>query len=160
MKTNAFSPQPVKDTQPTSHSISEVFSDERAQETNHDYLQGRITRAEALQNGSLLDITSACGGRVFRIPSAISHELWQHLDRGAPFDPNHPYVRKLCRTLVKAIWEDKVLDGPQGLTSSTFFFDVFCTAQPTFVQAVWHEDDNGAPVITLLDATERAFFQA
>lgn len=160
MNTNAFSPQPVGDSQLVSRSEVETIPEGRIQEANCDYLQGRITRAEALQNGSLLDITSACGGGVFRIRSAVSHTLWHELARGAPFAPHHPCVRKLCRAFVKAIWKDKVLDGPEGLTSRTFFFDVFCTAQPTFVQALWHQDDNGAPVITLLSAIERALFQA
>ena len=57
----------------------------------------RYTRAEALRDGVLHDITGVAAECAdLQVPAALTQGLWRALAGNAPFNPKDPRLRELC----------------------------------------------------------------
>src|ERR1035438_2198772 len=87
---------------------------------NSNYLNCYSTRAEALRDGQLHDISRVKPGINchFSVPTAISRRLWQAIAGDVPFTPSHPRLAHLCRLTVATIQNNSGERDHQGLFRS------------------------------------------
>jgi hypothetical protein len=115
----------------------------------------RYTRADALQDGILLDITDTARicGRVV-VPAAMTIGLWQHVAGGEAFAPADERVKDVCYALAFAsvgLIPSQRFEGPQ---SETMLYGFEMQGRSIEVKAVAHPGDNWEPVLTLMLPTE------
>jgi hypothetical protein len=128
---------------------------------NSNYLNCDRSRAEALRDGQLHDISRVKPGINchFSAPTAISRRLWQAIAGDVPFAPSHPRLAHLCRLTVATIQNNSGEREQQGLFSQSVWFR-FCSASREIpVRVICHPGDALEPVITRLLASETTAFE-
>jgi hypothetical protein len=126
-----------------------------------DYLQNGCTRAEAILDGQLHDLTqikAAINCRFLR-PTAMTRALWHALAGDAPFALDHPHLLQLCRLVVSAIATGRAERWQQGLFSETAMLHVPLRGRALHLKMVCHPGDAGEPVLTLLEGSEVTQFE-
>jgi hypothetical protein len=120
------------------------------------YLQCDCTRAEALRDGQLHDISAVKPGIncCFAVPTAISDRLWQAIAGEGPITSNHPRLAQLCRLMVATIHSNAGEREQRGLFSETIWFRFPSASREINVKVVCHPGDAQEPVMTLLEASE------
>jgi hypothetical protein len=128
---------------------------------NSNYLNCDCSRAEALRDGQLHDISRVKPGINchFSAPTAISRRLWQAIAGDVPFAPSHPRLAHLCRLTVATIQNNSGEREQQGLFSQSVWFRFCAASREIPVRVICHPGDALEPVITLLLASETTAFE-
>ena len=126
-----------------------------------DYLHNGCTRAEAIRNAQLHDISriEAALNWHFTAPAAITPGLWRTAFGNIPFALDHPLLRQLCRHIVAHLAAGKVERTRAGWFSETSWVRVQLCAQELVVKVVCHPGDDAEAVITLLGSDEATSFE-
>ncbi len=126
-----------------------------------DYLQNGCTRAEALRNGQLHDITRAPAARnaYFTVPIAITAGLWRTLAGERSFDLHDPTLLQLCRIVGAALARDRFDRRQHRFFSETGWLKVPLAGHQLQLKLVCHPGDSAEYVLTLLEASESAAFE-
>ena len=126
-----------------------------------DYLQNGCTRAEALLDGQLHDLTrikAAINCRFIR-PTAMTRALWHALAGDTIFALDHPHLLQLCRLVVSAIATGRAERRQQGMFSETVWLRATLGGRPLHLKVVCHPGDAGEAVLTLLEGSEATQFE-
>jgi hypothetical protein len=128
---------------------------------NSNYLNCDCTRAEALHDGQLHDISGVRPGINcrFSVPIAISRRLRQAIAGDVPFTQGHPRLAHLCRMAVATIQSNSGERQQQGLFSESFWFRFSSASREIPVRVICHPGDALEPVMTLLLASETTAFE-
>lgn len=128
---------------------------------NSNYLNCDCTRAEALRDGQLYDISGVQPGIncCFAVPTAISERLWRAIAGEVPFTSNHPRLAQLCRLMVATVHNNTGERKRRGLFSETIWFRFPSASREIHVKVVCHPGDAQEPVMTLLEASETTAFE-
>jgi hypothetical protein len=122
---------------------------------NSNYLNCDCTRAEALRDGQLHDISRVKPGINcdFGVPTAISRRLWQTIAGDVPFTPSHPRLARLCRLTAATIQNNSGEREQQGLFSESVWSRLSSVSREIPVRVICHPGDALEPVMTLLVAS-------
>jgi Ethanolamine utilization protein EutJ (predicted chaperonin) len=113
------------------------------------------TRADALRDGVLLDITeTACVCARLQVPTAMTAGLWNALAPGEPFNPQDERLKEVLYGLLFAsvgLIPSRPLDSP---TAQVRIYQLPVGGNNLAVRAAAHLDEAGQPVFTLMLGSE------
>ena len=115
----------------------------------------RYTRADALRDGVLIDITntaSVCAQ--LQVPTAITHGLWHALAPREPFDPQDERLKTVLYGLLFAsvgFISSQSFDTPGAQFMS---YGIVIEGRELKVKAAAHLDERGQPVCSLMLISE------
>ena len=114
----------------------------------------RYTRAQALADGVLVDVTSTATEAGIRCPTALTRAVWDgyvRVPEGVETQDEQGRLWDICWLLNVAIRR-----APEG---EAVIFTVFVrndntAAKPVKLKALCHPDDDGSPCVTVLTPDE------
>src|ERR1035441_7403705 len=105
------------------------------------------SRAMALRDGSLLDITVTAAATYIAMPSVVSSKLWRAIADDAPLTLGDPRALSLCWSVFLFVTTQAYSRERRGQNSRTVWFE---TKVLGAAKAIAHQGDHGEPVMTVL----------
>jgi hypothetical protein len=112
------------------------------------------SRAMALRDGSLLDITLTAAATCIAMPSAVSPKLWRTIADDAPLTPGDPRAMGLCWSVFLFVTTQAYSREHRGPHSRTVWFETQVLGRSIEAKAIAHAGDHGEAVLTVLCADE------
>ncbi len=134
-----------------SNPLIEIFGD-------HIYSK---TRNNALEDGTLVDVSTTAQEAGITLPVAVTNAVWQQYIEWTDEDTERQTYQDIDGRLWDVIWMLRT-GIKNNINKTTFIYGLFVVprtgkcrkARETWLKAVLHNDDNGNPVITVMLPTE------